>query len=103
MTINARNGGVTLCQRKPALLMLRQCERRPLKPIQRVACVAAVLPRCGSKLARVCIQVAIRARIVSHLVNGVFAGGFMALIAGHRKVFSREWITRFLVPLQRKQ
>src|SRR6267378_7076438 len=65
-----------------------------MKILHGVAAFAAVIVRCAGKLTVVHVLMAVRALREFHLVNRVFTGRDVALVAFHLRVLAFEWVAR---------
>jgi len=88
VTIGAGHGGVGPGQCEASFAMLRDRKSGAMKIAHSMAILAFVEIWCGGKLSIMRVLVTIRAKRKFHLVNGVLAGGKMALIAFYGHVFS---------------
>lgn len=103
MAFGATNRGVRAGQRELGLAMLGDGKQTAVPIRYRVAALAAVLERRFRKLAVVGVFVAVRTGRELHLVNRLFAGRKVALVAFHFGVLSFERILRSGMFLDAKQ
>ena len=97
VTIGAGDCYVGACQRETRSFVFRNAESGAMEINHRMAVLAAIVIGCGGKLVVVRVLVAIEACAEFHFVDGVFAGGEMALRAFHGDVLTLQRIVRGIV------
>jgi len=103
VAFRARDCQVRPGEREPALLMLRDGERRRLESVDRVALLALALVRSRGKLPLVNIGVAIHAAVEWNFVTRRDARRDVALRARHARMLSFERIHGRRVLLHREE
>ena len=103
VTLIAGHRGMSARQRELRLLMHGNREERSLKTLHVVAVFAPVAMGRTGKLPIMRVLVAVRATRELHLVNGVLAGGDMALRALHAGMLALERIPGSLMFLHAKR
>jgi len=94
VALRASHGHVGAGQREVCLLVLGNRERRTMKVFYSVTILTTILVGSGGKLLVVRVLVAIQAGREFYFVDGVLAGGRVALFALHGRMFSFKRIFR---------
>ena len=92
VAIGTRDSHVRSCQRETRGFVFRNGESGAMEINNSVAVLAAIVVGCGGKLVVVRVLVAIEACAEFHFVDGVLAGGDMALRAFHSDVLALQRI-----------